>query len=316
MPDLKIQLPKGFLNEEDKILRVSSETKRLWAVVLDLLHKFDMVCAKHGLKYFAISGTLIGAARHKGFIPWDDDVDVVMRRSEYEKLLRISRQEFVHPYFLQTNETDPGSARGHAQLRNSNTTGALRSDMRNGKLIYDFNQGVFMDIFPVDNIPDLESERATFFKDLHKARLRMDAIKRDCLCAKEIGGMPMSLGRLWSALKGCAILIKDHLLRTDSLSVACERFDTLLRRYENSPCRLCAALALSQPPRKHEVFDAMDFEQSTTLPFEFLKIAVPVDYEKVLVGQYGDWKKHVVGASSHGGLFIDLDKPYTEYLRK
>ena len=68
---------------------VTSQRKKLWNVQIGLIKEFERICKKHGLRWFAIGGTLMGAARHKGFIPWDDDVDVAMLRPEYEKLRKI-----------------------------------------------------------------------------------------------------------------------------------------------------------------------------------------------------------------------------------
>ena len=130
---IKIHLPDGFLDEEIRNgYTISHEMKEIWAVELDLLVEFDRVCKENGLKYFASCGTKLGAVRHHGFIPWDDDVDVMMLRDEYDKLCKIAPQLFAYPYFFQTEETDKGSARGHAQLRNSKTTAILKSEASMG----------------------------------------------------------------------------------------------------------------------------------------------------------------------------------------
>ena len=85
--NIELKIPEKFLSAEDKVLRVETKTKQLWAVELDLLAQLDKVCAKHDIKYFAISGTLIGAARHQGFIPWDDDIDLRMPRPDCLKMI-------------------------------------------------------------------------------------------------------------------------------------------------------------------------------------------------------------------------------------
>ena len=120
MVDLNIELPKGFLEEEVRCgYTVTRKMKEVWAVELDLLKEFKRVCNKYDLKYCADGGTLLGAIRHQGFIPWDDDLDIAMLRKDFEKLNEVAPAEFKKPYFWQTEETDKGSARGHAQLRYS-----------------------------------------------------------------------------------------------------------------------------------------------------------------------------------------------------
>lgn len=141
-------------NEFKPIIRdgekVSAELQRLWAVELDLLDRFIEVCKKHSLKFYAAGGTLLGAVRHKSFIPWDDDIDLIMPREDYDKLLFVADKEFSEPYFFQTAFTDKEYFRSHAQIRNSNTTAMIKSEA----LKVPFNQGVFIDVFPVDAIPD------------------------------------------------------------------------------------------------------------------------------------------------------------------
>ncbi|MEE3413068.1 MAG: LicD family protein, partial [Bacteroidales bacterium] len=97
MVDLKVTLPKDFLQEEKRDgFVVSPAMKEVWAVELDLLAEFQRVADKHKINYIASGGTMLGAVRHKGFIPWDDDVDIMMLRKDYNKLLSVAG-EFEHP---------------------------------------------------------------------------------------------------------------------------------------------------------------------------------------------------------------------------
>ena len=82
---------------------ISFEEKR--SIQLEMLKEIDAFCRNNGIKYSLAFGTLLGAIRHKGFIPWDDDIDIMMFREEYEKLCKIAPSEFTHPYFFQTEKT-------------------------------------------------------------------------------------------------------------------------------------------------------------------------------------------------------------------
>lgn len=313
MPELRISPPAGFWDAEDKVLRISPRTKRLWAVEMDLLQAFDRVCARYGLSYFAVSGTLLGAVRHGGFIPWDDDIDVAMLRPDYERLLAVAGEAFEAPYFLQTDANSPEAARGHAQLRHSGTTAALRAEMVGGRLAFGFNQGVFMDVFPLDRIPDEPSARAVYFGELTRAKERVRGLKRAKMALRGFRGGERRLGLLWQTVRGVMLAIRERLTGKDLLAEANGRFARALRRYEGAETRQCASLALQSPPRRHEIFEIGDFARARRVPFEFLEIPVPFEAEKVLTGQFGDWREHVIGGASHEGMLVDLDRPYSEY---
>lgn len=91
-----------FLKEENRDgYIVSALMKKVWAVELDLLSELDRVCKKYNIKYYAAFGTLLGAVRNKGFIPWDDDIDVCMLRDDYAKFKEVAKNEFGGKYYYQ-----------------------------------------------------------------------------------------------------------------------------------------------------------------------------------------------------------------------
>lgn len=113
---------------------------------LDLLKKAIEVIERHGLRYFLVGGTTLGAIRHQGFIPWDDDVDIGLPREDYDKLMEL-QDEFKGEYFLQNYKTDPKYPYNFAKLRNSNTT-FVENTFQHLKM----NHGVYIDIFPIDGV--------------------------------------------------------------------------------------------------------------------------------------------------------------------
>lgn len=141
---------------------VTAETKKLWAVEMDLATHLLEVCNKYNLKIWATGGTLLGAVRHKGFIPWDDDMDFCMMRDDYNKLVEIGPKEFKDPYFFQSIYTD-NLGGGLVKLRNSNTT-----MLENGYWNYkERNLGCAIDIFVMDAIP---IEKPSFQKEYKTIR--------------------------------------------------------------------------------------------------------------------------------------------------
>ena len=112
---------------------------------LEILKNFISCCEKMNLTYYIAFGTLLGAIRHKGFIPWDDDVDVCMPREDYDRFIREGGKYLPENYFIQTMESDPKYALNFAKLRDSNTT-----LFEKHVIDVDINHGVFIDIFPLD----------------------------------------------------------------------------------------------------------------------------------------------------------------------
>lgn len=115
-------------------------------VMLEILKEIHKICMKHDIKYTLIAGTLLGAIRHKGFIPWDDDCDIAMLRPDYERFLEIAARELPEGYFLQTRKTDPGYPLNFTKIRKNNTL--LIETGETGEENY--HHGVFVDIFPFD----------------------------------------------------------------------------------------------------------------------------------------------------------------------
>lgn len=147
---LAFDAPESFIREEIRSgYRITAEMKKVWAVQLNLLAELQRVCGKYGLHFWLDSGSLLGAVRHKGYIPWDDDIDVIMFREEYDRLVEVAQKEFLAPFIFQTAYTEQNFVRGHAQMRNMETTAIIPIEI-NKK----FNQGIFIDIFVLDGVCD------------------------------------------------------------------------------------------------------------------------------------------------------------------
>ncbi len=122
----------------------------LQKIELEMLIEIDRICRKNDIRYSIDGGTLLGAVRHKGFIPWDDDADVIFLRSEYEKFREACKCDLdSERFFLQDYITDPEYRWGYAKMRRNDT-----SYIRAGQEDQKFHDGIFLDIFVVDNVPD------------------------------------------------------------------------------------------------------------------------------------------------------------------
>ena len=130
--------------------KVTEQKKEVFNCLYDLLVEFDRVCRENNLNYSLEGGTLIGAIRHDGFIPWDDDIDIMMPRKDYDKLKMLGQNGiFKNPYFFQTPDTDEGSPRLFIRLRNTETTSISLDD-----IALHMNHGIFIDIMPIDYVPN------------------------------------------------------------------------------------------------------------------------------------------------------------------
>ncbi len=124
--------------------------RQLQMTELEMLIEVDRICRKYHIQYSLDGGTLLGAVRHGGFIPWDDDADIIMLRGEYEKFYKVCKKELdTERFFLQDHRTDKQYLWGFAKMRRNNTT-----FLREGQEHVKCHTGVCIDIFYCDNIPD------------------------------------------------------------------------------------------------------------------------------------------------------------------
>lgn len=125
-----------------------ADMRKMHIMQIDMLKELDRVCRANNIKYTISNGTLLGAIRHKGFIPWDDDADTMMLREDYEKFKKCSNQLNPELCFFQDHSTDPEYRWGYGKLRRTGTT-----YIRSGQEHLKGKTGVFIDIFPMDDIP-------------------------------------------------------------------------------------------------------------------------------------------------------------------
>lgn len=296
MLPIKIELPVDFLNEEVRCdYTISHEMKKVWAVELDLLVEFQSVCRKYGLRYFAYGGTLLGAIRHQGFIPWDDDIDVLMLRKDYDEFVKVAEKEFRHPYFFQTEDTDRFSARGHAQIRNTLTTGILKSEE---EFRFTFNQGIFLDVFVLDNVPEDEQERLEFYRKVARIKKKM-SLFRNASCKEAVKG--------------------SHGVNKQIKSILYLFLHGRKNPYYSKLHECCSSLegktdligdCLFETEKPDLVFDASIFDSVESKPFEFIDVDVPRMYTEMLDVSYGNWHEFVKGTSEHGGVIFDPEHSY------
>lgn len=309
--NINLRIPEDFFREEEKCgYTVSTEMKKVWAVLLDMLNEFDKVCRTNGLRYTVAYGTLLGAIRHGGFIPWDDDLDLVMSRDDYDRLCAAAEESFRPPYFFQTERTDPGFSRPFARLRNSGTTAFQQiEDYRT----IPYNQGIFIDIFPLDNFPDEEPEQTRFIKELLRAEQKMRRFSRFTTRFRKMEvNDPADIVK--NIVKGCSSFMTRRIMRTFKLgNPFVAPYEKLEQRYRGTETELCCVPFFFSPKRQL-IWKKSCFARTVQADFEMLKVPVPAEYEEILRICYGNWSEPVKANTVHGKMFYDAEHSFREYV--
>lgn len=263
---------------------------QLKQIELNMFKAFIDVCEKLELKYYVIGGTLLGAIRHQGFIPWDDDIDVGMPRSDYEIFLEKGQAILEDDMFIQTIHTDEKYLMCFAKIRKHNTT-FIESSV--GHL--DINHGVYIDIFPLDYYPNE--------KQLKKFK------KQELWCKKRIA-CEFKLSKNNTLKKR----IEKFILRMlfPSVKAVTHKRDYL---YKSLPQNKYIANYGGAWGEK-EVVPAVWFGEGVDVSFEGISVKAPREYDKYLTQLYGNYmefppiEKRV---SHHYVDVIDLEKSYLNY---
>ncbi len=296
----KYELPQSFKEPEyrDGFL-ISSDRKKIWAVQLDLLHELLRVCENNNIRLCLYAGSLLGAIRHKGFIPWDDDIDVCMTRIEFNKLIKVVNN-FKAPYFLQTAYNDKKFFFGYARLRNSNTTAIIK-----GNESIEYNNGIYIDIFVFDGYVDS--------KLLYNYQMLSRFIIQELLINfyRENFEDISIIKRIF--LK-CVQCVEKKVLDYRKLI---NRYHLIISKYKS-----CDKVTFLTHPEylltrywcyKSELNDLMYIQ------FENLYVPIPRDYDIILKRIYGNYLKlppeDERGKWHEGMIEFNPDIPYTEFLK-
>jgi lipopolysaccharide cholinephosphotransferase len=239
-------------------------------------------------------GTLLGAVRHKGFIPWDNDIDVVMLREDYDRLLALPADTFRPPYFLQTPYTDKRYYHAHAQLRNSDTAAIRPSDSHRP-----FNQGIFIDIFPLDAVSEDEEQRRHVMRRVRKVTRFLHAYDTPILLSGRIG----LVFRKWKC--------RWQVWRKGWQTIYSE-VDDMLRTTDIRQCPYVAEICFCG---YDFLLDKHIFDDTVMLPFENIEVPAPKDYDAFLRAVYGDsYMTPLQTGTAHDDMIFDTTRSYRDLL--
>ncbi len=262
------------------------ELRKLQLTQVEIIKYIDAFCQKHNLRYSIAYGTLLGAVRHGGFIPWDDDLDICMPREDYEKFIEL--WENTDDYLLQNHDTDREFTQGFTKIRKKNTAFIQETDI--GK---SYNTGIFIDIFPYDRVPDnkFKRKKQVIHAMLHQLYNR--------------GYAPEDNGSIFKY--GCKLILflvpkkmyyeksKKHLKKL------CEYNKNKNFKY----------FSISSYMSMHKYYPSDIFDNITKLKFEDMEISAFGNYDAILSEFYGDYMKLPPEKDQtwyHHPVLIDFDK--------
>lgn len=253
------------------------EFRKMQLLQLDMLVELDRVCQKHNIKYVIFGGTLLGAVRHKGYIPWDDDADVAMLREEYERFKKVASELNPEICYFQDHTTDPYYRWGYGKLRRTGTT-----YVRVGQEHLKCKTGVFIDVFPMDDCPI--STLGQMWQDFY------------CFCLRkilwsEVAKMDATLPwykKVWfkflSHISPKWVFGRTAKMAAKSNNTSSNRVRTLLFPATGTLYVRNSLKTRFSMPKKW-------FLETVPYSFENHPLQGSKDYEEELTYVYGDWRK-------------------------
>ena len=249
---------------------------------MDLLHQVDMdiakevlrICEKHGLTYYMLGGTMLGAIRHKGFIPWDDDIDLGMPRDDYERFLEIAPQELASHLKLVNYRTDPNYMYYITRILDTDTTVIEERIGNDNKYTH-----ASIDIFPIDGTPNNPIARKIYFFRVMYHRALMSLCYKDSIDRK----------RKRSKKEQLLLWVMEHI-PVDKLTTPYKqkcKIDKLLRKQKIQGSKYIGNIMGAY--RTREIVPAQYYGEGAMYPFEDMQMRGLAMYDEYLTYTYGDY---------------------------
>lgn len=250
-----------------------SEVSIIQQKELEILKQVISICEKNGIEYYALGGTLLGAVRHQGFIPWDDDIDIGMPRKDYERFLNVANEELKYPYSIVSDEHTEGYTKAFAAIRDLSTKIVMTSSNIHSE------ESIWLDIFPIDGMPSGFLKNKIHSYNYLFSRMMVQLSQFDKIVNQDKIDRPL-FERLVIKIAN-AIHIEKKL-----------KYSTWSKYYKNCITKydMTAPFAgnYTGAYKLKEIVPSDYFSESTTLEFEGIPLKVPKRYEEYLIAIYGE----------------------------
>lgn len=254
---------------EYEVLEYDEKYRKIQLLELAMLKEVDRICKKHNLQYYLCGGTLLGAVRHGGFIPWDDDLDIYLPREDYDRLAKVIDEDLDSKMFYQDWFKEKGYPYNFAKIR-MNGTKFVQSEISQCNM----HHGVYIDIFPLDNVPDDESERLAHLKRITRLKTLLAVSYMSYKKSGKRRSVPqcvlITLVRLFFSQQGI------H-----------QKLEKEMRKYNTIKCSHFAQKTGTNAIK--EVYPKKWFEKAVDLKFEDMKCPSPSAIDEYLTYFYGDY---------------------------
>ncbi|MCQ2543096.1 MAG: LicD family protein [Lachnospiraceae bacterium] len=266
--------------------------KKAWAAQFKLLEKVDKICQDFDIHYWCDFGTLLGAVRHQGFIPWDDDIDISMMRRDMDKLMKVINE---NDFGLSIMNIEAKEAFGSHVTRIMNSQ-VIQFNEAFLEEYYGFPYAIGIDIFPIDNLPNSKKERELLVK-------KVNAITSVIAVLYEGNATPSEADKLLGQLED---LFKVKINRKNKVVTELWNLvDTVFDSYNDNPTREQAHMFGWFKNIDKRFYKSHYFNEFIRLPFEGSSIVVPKCYKEILSVQFGNYMERVIDEKGHEYPFFD-----------
>ncbi len=290
-----MKFEKDFFKDEciDGFM-VGSRMKRYWAASIETLEEIDKVCRKHNIVWYADWGTLLGTIRHKGFIPWDDDIDIAMKRADYERFLKIAEQELPKHYIVCDSDSEKYWVNNAAVVSNWDESSYALLEKNRLIKYHGCPFSISIDVFALDYMYEEEEKekvRDELLMEIWYAIAAIDTKKDEEQIKQRIQTLEMATQMNFSQFLSDYENLKRQLRHVaDTVMQICTEEDSeeltelrwlLVGEYETAR------------------FKKEWYEEVIYMPFNGFQMPVPREYDKILKGMYGDYMTPVQGTACH-----------------